>query len=249
MIFWLTALALLPIVLGGHGSFEVRDPSPHFDHLNPFPPETSTCCPQIPWFPKKLKSLDEKVFDFDKRNSQVYKRLSVFVDQVEQFEIAQAKINDYIVNTKLSIYANGIKGDKGYLGVGGEEGDAGEPGLKGVEGHTGRTGRRGFPGNFGPPGAKGVKGEKGFKGPEGQPGPIGTYSGPPALSTFAGDRGARGQKGLQGPPGLQGTKGVNGLKGYVGREGPKGPHGSSCCAKKRTDVDTWGEPDWPGSLA
>jgi len=246
-------IALLPSVLGSYGFIDKgplieapleRQSSHHIVHESPFPPETSSCCPQLPWLPKKLWTLDATVYDHDKRNSQVYKQLSSYVDEVNQFEKSQAKINDYIVNTKMSIYENGIKGTKGSIGEWGAPGEHGDDGDKGQTGHTGRTGRRGIPGSPGSPGVLGIVGEKGYQGPQGGRGPVGVFV--PAIPPvdYGGATVAKGPPGPEGQAGPQGLEGSNGLKGYKGATGRRGTRGADCCAKKRLELDAWSEPEW-----
>ena len=57
------------------------------------------------------------MYDHDKRNSRIYKQLSLYIDEVNQFERSQTKINEYIVSTKMSVYENGVKGAKGSIGT------------------------------------------------------------------------------------------------------------------------------------
>jgi len=246
----LVTIALLPSVLGGFGFIEngplieaplERESSHHIAHELPFPPEISSCCPQLPWFPRKLSTLDAKVYDHDKRNSRVYKQLSLFVDELNQFEKSQARINEYIVTTKMGIYENGIKGTKGSIGEWGDPGDAGDDGEKGQTGHTGKTGRRGISGNPGSPGTLGLPGQKGFAGPQGRPGPPGDGT---STTATAGIHGEPGPQGVEGPPGPQGVQGEPGLKGYTGGLGQRGTRGADCCTKKRLELDAWSEPEW-----
>jgi len=245
-------IALLPSVLGGYGFIEKgplieapldRGSSSLFGYESPFPPETSSCCPQLPWLPKKLAALDATVYDHDMRNSRVYKQLSLYADEVNQFEKSQTKINEYIVSTKMSIYENGIKGEKGSIGEWGDPGDHGDDGDKGQTGHTGRTGRRGVPGSHGSPGILGSPGQKGFAGPQGRQGPLGDPStvNPTPPPPVNGETGPPGAEGLAGPQGPKGTKGPTGFKGGAGSRGNRG---ADCCTKKRIELDAWSEPEW-----
>uniref|UniRef100_A0A914W380 Uncharacterized protein n=1 Tax=Plectus sambesii TaxID=2011161 RepID=A0A914W380_9BILA len=178
----LALVALLPCILAGN----LLELSPQFAapvHPNrpsdfyAFPPDTKTCCEEAPWIPHKLSKLDNVLYETDRKNSIVFKRLSQIIEEVNAFEATQVEVDHYIVGTKArfltEIYQNGIKGIKGYAGVRGEHGAPGELGEQGPPGRPGQMGERGRPGNRGRPGRKGANGPPGFKGPQGKVGPPG----------------------------------------------------------------------------